>query len=106
MLFLIIYHVVPVQETLSIQVYKLLVFYANLKYLPKKHHGMLSLKLKTAWGMTDYDTAPVLRYEALPGWEHGLSVGAQYSAQCPEPLPSHRGIESTGAVDQRDDHVA
>jgi putative transposase len=25
------------------------------KYLPKKYHGMLSLKLKMAWGMTDYD---------------------------------------------------
>lgn len=27
------------------------------KYLPKKYHGMLSLKLKMAWGMTDYDKA-------------------------------------------------
>ena len=27
------------------------------KYLPKKYHGMLSLKLKMAWGMTDYDQA-------------------------------------------------
>lgn len=25
------------------------------KYLPKKYHGMLSLKLKMAWGMTEYD---------------------------------------------------
>jgi putative transposase len=27
------------------------------KYLPKKYHGMLSLKLKMAWGMTEYDQA-------------------------------------------------
>lgn len=27
------------------------------KYLPKKYHGMLSLKLKMAWGMTEYDKA-------------------------------------------------
>ena len=27
------------------------------KYLPKKYHGLLSLKLKMAWGMTDYDKA-------------------------------------------------
>jgi putative transposase len=27
------------------------------KYLPKKYHRMLSLKLKMAWGMTEYDKA-------------------------------------------------
>jgi transposase-like protein len=27
------------------------------KYLPKKYHGMLSLKLRLAWGMTDYQKA-------------------------------------------------
>jgi len=27
------------------------------KYLPKKYHGMLSLKLRMAWEMTDYDQA-------------------------------------------------
>jgi putative transposase len=27
------------------------------KHLPKKYHGMLSLKLKMAWGMTEYDQA-------------------------------------------------
>jgi len=27
------------------------------KYLPKKYHGVLSLKLKMAWGMTEYDKA-------------------------------------------------
>jgi putative transposase len=27
------------------------------KYLPKKYHGMLSLRLKMAWGMTEYDKA-------------------------------------------------
>jgi len=27
------------------------------KYLPKKYHGMLSLKLRRAWGMTEYNKA-------------------------------------------------
>jgi transposase-like protein len=27
------------------------------KYLPKKYHGMLSLKLRMAWGMTEYNKA-------------------------------------------------
>ncbi len=27
------------------------------KYLPKKYHGMLSMKLRMAWGMTEYDKA-------------------------------------------------
>jgi putative transposase len=27
------------------------------KHLPKKYHGLLSLKLKMAWGMTEYDQA-------------------------------------------------
>ena len=27
------------------------------KYLPKRYHGVLSLKLKMAWGMTEYDKA-------------------------------------------------
>ncbi|OHB64443.1 MAG: hypothetical protein A2Y76_05595 [Planctomycetes bacterium RBG_13_60_9] len=27
------------------------------KYLPKEYHGMLSLKLRMAWGMTGYDPA-------------------------------------------------
>jgi putative transposase len=27
------------------------------KYLPKKYHGLLSMKLKMAWGMTEYDKA-------------------------------------------------
>jgi len=27
------------------------------KYLPQKYHGMLSLKLRMAWGMTEYDQA-------------------------------------------------
>ena len=27
------------------------------KYLPQKYHGMLSLKLRMAWGMTEYDKA-------------------------------------------------
>jgi transposase-like protein len=27
------------------------------KYLPKKYHGMLSMKLAMAWGMTEYDKA-------------------------------------------------
>jgi putative transposase len=27
------------------------------KYLPKKYHGMLALKLRMAWGMTEYDRA-------------------------------------------------
>jgi putative transposase len=27
------------------------------KYLPKKYHAMLSMKLKMAWGMTEYDKA-------------------------------------------------
>ena len=27
------------------------------KYLPKKYHGMLSMKLRMAWGMTEYDHA-------------------------------------------------
>jgi putative transposase len=27
------------------------------KYLPRKYHGMLSMKLEMAWGMTDYDQA-------------------------------------------------
>jgi putative transposase len=27
------------------------------KYLPKKYHGLLSMKLRLAWGMTEYDKA-------------------------------------------------
>jgi transposase-like protein len=38
------------------------------KYLPKKHHGMLSLKLKMAWGMTEYDKGLKSFARCTTGW--------------------------------------
>ncbi len=44
--------------------------------------------------------------EALAGWQHGPAVGGQRPAEGPEPLPSHPGVQSTAAVDQRDGYAA
>jgi transposase-like protein len=56
------------------------------KYLPKKYHGMLSMKLRMAWGMTEYDKA----YQELRKVHDWLASINQAAAQSLE-----EGLEET-----------
>lgn len=56
------------------------------KYLPKKYHGMLALKLRVAWEMTDYDQA----YKELQKVHDWLALINQAAAQSLE-----EGFEET-----------
>jgi putative transposase len=80
------------------------------KYLPKKYHGMLSMKLKVAWEMTDYTQARQELRKVQPwlasinqaaarsleeGFEETLTVNRlQRPSQLPRLLSSTNIIES------------
>ena len=43
--------------------------------------------------------------QTLAGWEHGPTLGGHGPAGSREPLPSHPGVQSIAAADQRSDHA-
>lgn len=61
------------------------------KYLPKKYHGMLALKLRVAWEMTDYDQA----YKELQKVHDWLALINQAAAQSLE-----EGFEKTLTINR------
>jgi hypothetical protein len=63
------------------------------KYLPKKHHGMLSMKLRMAWGMTEYDKA----YQELRKVHDWLASINQAAAESLE-----EGMEETLTINRLD----
>jgi transposase-like protein len=61
------------------------------KYLPKKYHGMLSMKLRMAWGMTEYDKA----YQELRKVHDWLASINQAAAESLE-----EGLEETLTINR------
>jgi putative transposase len=63
------------------------------KYLPKKYHGMLSMKLRVAWEMTDYDQA-YKELQKVHDWLASINQAAAHSLE--------EGFEETLTINRLD----